>query len=77
MKKVIKLMFSSRKFMAMFGGILTSVLTLILGKLFFSEEESIKISQQISAMILIGMSVYAASQGIADHGDSHYGSGKN
>lgn len=70
--RTIKNLFQSRKFIAMFTGIITSALAVLIAH-FTGEEKAQQLAQSIAGMIMLGVSVYAGSQGIADHGDINYG----
>jgi len=56
----------------MITGILTSVLTLVITHFVSDDAKAMEIAQQVAGLIMLGVSVYAGSQGIADHGDITY-----
>ncbi len=69
---MIKKLLSSRKFIAMVTGILTSAIAMMLAH-FLGDSQAQVLAQNIAMLIMTGVSVYAGAQGIADHGDATYG----
>lgn len=62
----LKTMLQSRKFVALFTGVLASMISLILGHFLGETEKTVLLSQEIAGMILLGVSIYAGSTAYED-----------